>query len=154
MVWCLRGFYNCAKHILTTYNFFGHSFCKPCHVWSNIPGFTVISKISKIRELSGNLKNSLIFTKNQGIVREFGTASGIFHCNQGIFIDESALFVFEYDTWKCSPDLGWLWLPLSLNLYGKWLSFESLSSSIINLLESPCIWWKLELCLKYFLLLE
>ena len=37
-------------------------------------GFT---GISKIRELSGNLKNSLIFTKSQGIVREFGTASGI-----------------------------------------------------------------------------
>ena len=68
MVWCLRGFYNCPKHILTTYNFFGHSFCKPCHVWSNILGFTAIKKI---RELSGNLKNSLIFTKNQGIVREF-----------------------------------------------------------------------------------
>ena len=28
-------------------------------------GFTVISKISEIRELSKNLKNSLIFTKNQ-----------------------------------------------------------------------------------------
>ena len=44
-------------------------------------GFTAISKISKIRELSGNLKSSLIFTKNQGIVREFGTALGIYHCN-------------------------------------------------------------------------
>ena len=83
MVWCLRGFCNCPKHILTTYNFFGHSFCKPCHVWSNILGFTAIKKI---RELSGNLKNSLIFTKNQGVVREFGTASGIFHCNQGFSI--------------------------------------------------------------------
>ena len=44
-------------------------------------GFTAISKISKIRELSGNLKSSFIFTKNQGIVREFGTALGIYHCN-------------------------------------------------------------------------
>ena len=72
------------------------------------PGFTAISKISKIRELSGNLKNSLIFTKNQGIVREYGTASGIFHCNQGIFRDKSAPFVFEDDTWKRCPNLGWL----------------------------------------------
>ena len=38
----------------------------------DIAGFTAICKISKIRELPGNLKNSLIFTKNQGIVREFG----------------------------------------------------------------------------------
>ena len=65
----------------------------------DIAEFTAICKISKIRELSGNLKNSLIFTKNQGIVREFGTASGIFHCNQGIFRDKSAPFVFKCGIW-------------------------------------------------------
>ena len=95
--------------------------------WKDVAEFTAISKISKIRELSGNLKNSLIFTKSQGIVSESGTASGIFRCNQGIFRDESALFVFEYDVWKHSPNLGWLWFPLSFNFLGKWLSLESLS---------------------------
>ena len=34
------------------------------HCYLGSTGFTAISKISKIRELSGNLKNSLIFTKN------------------------------------------------------------------------------------------
>ena len=71
-------------------------------------GFTVIGKISKTRKLSGNLINPLTFTKNQGIFRELGTASGIFHWNQGIFRDESAPFMFEYDTCKRSPNLGWL----------------------------------------------
>ena len=113
-----------------------------------IPGFTVISKIRKIRELSGNLKNSLIFTKNQGIVGEFGTASGIFHSDRGIFRDESAPFVVKCDTWKRSPNLGWLWFPFSSNFLEKWLYLESW------VCQSSCNSWKLELCLKYFLLLE
>ena len=76
-----------------------------------IPSF-----LDKIRDLSGNS----------------GTVSGIFNCNQGIFRDEYArLFKFEYDICKCSPNLGWLWSPLFLNL----------------------LVWKLKLCLKYFLLL-
>ena len=115
-------------------------------------GFTAISKIHKIRELWGNLKSSLIFTKNQGTVRESGTASGIFHCIQGIFREESAPFVFKCDTWKRSPNLGWLWFPLSLNILGKCFFLKIIES--VNLLESPCISWKLELCLKYFLLFE
>ena len=96
-------------------------------------GFTAISETSKIKELLGNLKNYLIFTKIQGIVREFGTASGVFHCNQGVFRDDSAPLVAKCDTWKHSPNLGWLWFPVSLNFLEKWLSLWVCESSWISL---------------------
>ena len=98
-------------------------------------GFTAISKIIKVRELSGNL----------GLHQRFSIAIWEF--------SEMNLPCLCLSLRYGNVSKSWMVMVLFLFEF-SWEMVVSWIIEAVNPLESPCILWKLELCLKYFLLLE